>query len=350
MSVYPTASTRPDEGRLVAAARRGDDAAFEALVERYQREVQVHCYRMVGSIQEAEDLAQETFLRAWKNRAGFEGRSTYRRWLYRIATNACLDAVVDKRPRVLATDAVPPADPRAPLLPAADWPWLEPYPDRLLEGIAPSEAEPDAVVVARETIELAFIAAIQHLPARQRAALILHDALGWPVTDVAELLTVSDAATNSLLQRARATMRRRLPRRRVDWAKEVDVTAGEKAVLRRYVDALERCDAAAVIELMHEDVRSTMAPTPTWFNGREAMAIALAPSMDRSSPEFIGDWRVIPTAANLQPAAATYLRAPGASEFKAFSLDVLRVDDGKIVELNSFESTLFPVFGLPPVL
>jgi RNA polymerase sigma-70 factor (ECF subfamily) len=341
---------RIDERALAAATRRGDHAAFETLVERYQREVQVHCYRMVGSLDEAQDLAQETFLRAWKNRTTFEGRSTYRRWLYRIATNACIDTVADRPPRLLSTDAFRPADPRAPLLPPADLPWLEPYPDRLLEGISSDEAGPEAVVVARETIELAFVAATQHLPARQRVALILHDALGWSVTDVAELLEVSEAATNSLLQRARATMRRRLPPRRVDWVKRTHVSPGEETVLQRYVDAMERCDSAAVIELMHEDVRSTMAPTPTWFDGREAMAIALAPSMDRSSPEFIGDWRVVPTAANRQPAAATYLRAPGEMQYQGFSLDVLRVEDGKIVELNSFEPKLFAAFGLPTAL
>jgi RNA polymerase sigma-70 factor (ECF subfamily) len=342
-----TAAIGIEERALAAATRRGDHAAFETLVERYQRELQVHCYRMVGSLDEAQDLAQETFLRAWKSRTAFEGRSTYRRWLYRIATNACIDFVADGRPRMLSTDAVPAADPSAPLLPPADLPWLEPYPDRLLEGISSDEAGPDAVVVARETIELAFVAAMQHLPARQRAALILHDALGWSVADVAELVGVSEAATNSLLQRARATMRRRLPRRRVDWVKAADVSAGEEAVLRRYVNAMERCDSAAVIELMHENVRSTMAPTPTWFDGREAMAIALAPSMARSSPEFIGDWRVILTAANRQPAAATYLRPPGETQYKGFSLDVLRIEDGKIVELNSFEPRMFPAFGLP---
>ena len=341
------ATIRPGDQALAAATRRGDQRAFETLVERYERELQVHCYRMVGSLDEAQDLAQETFLRAWKNRAAFEGRSTYRRWLYRIATNACIDAVAGRPPRLLSTDAFPPADPRAPLLPPADLPWLEPYPDRLLEGIASREEEPDAVVVARETIELAFVAATQHLPARQRAALILHDALGWSVVDVAELLDVSEAATNSLLQRARATMRRRLPRHRMDWVKTADASVGEQAVLRRYIAAMERCDSAAVIDLMHEDVRSTMAPTPTWFDGRDAMAIALAPSMDRSSPEFIGDWRVIPTAANQQPAAATYLRPPGETQYKAFSLDVFRIEGGKIVELNSFEPRLFAAFGLP---
>jgi RNA polymerase sigma-70 factor (ECF subfamily) len=344
------AAVRHNEQDLAAAARRGDQAAFGTLVEHYERELQVHCYRMVGSLDEAQDLTQETFLRAWKNRAAFEGRSTYRRWLYRIATNACIDAGVGRQPRVLSTDAFPPADPRAPLLPPADLPWLEPYPDRFMEGISSAEAEPEAVIVARETIELTFVAAMQHLPARQRAALILHDALGWSVADVSELLDVSEAASNSLLQRGRATMRRRLARRRVDWVKAVGVSAAEQVVLRRYVDAMERCDSAAVIELMHETVRSTMAPTPTWYDGRDAMAAALAPSMDRSSPEFIGEWRVIPTAANRQPAAGTYLRPPGETHYMAFSLDVLRIEDGKIVELNSFEPRLFPTFGLPAVL
>src|SRR5690242_5262289 len=196
---------RADE--VVAAAREGDEAAFTTLVERHQGELRVHCYRMLGSLDEAEDLTQEAFLRAWKNLGKFEGRSTFRAWLYRIATNLCLDALEGRSRRVLPHELTAPSDPSLGLRPRTDIPWLQPFPDRLWEPAGPREAEPDAAVVDRETIELAFLAAIQHLPARQRAVLILRDVLGWPARDTAELLDTSVASANSALQRARTTLR-----------------------------------------------------------------------------------------------------------------------------------------------
>ena len=193
---------------VVVAAQAGDEAAFAALVEPHRRELQVHCYRMLGSLEDAEDAVQETFLRAWRNRTSFE-RSSFRAWLYRIATNTCLDAL-DRRPRRAAQhDETPPL---------AEVPWLRPYPDELLEGVASSDDQPEAEVVARETIELAFIAAIQLLPPKQRAVLISRDVLGWSAAECAALLDMSVAAANSALQRARATMQRHLPRRRLEWA------------------------------------------------------------------------------------------------------------------------------------
>ena len=204
-----------ETGAVVAAAKAGDEAAFASLVERYRRELHVHCYRMTASFEDAEDLVQETFLRAWRNRASFEGRSTFRSWLYRIATNACLDAVAQGARRA-------PSDPGAALPAPADLPWLQPYPDLLLDGAAPSEGEPAAAAVSKETIELAFLAAIQHLPPRQRAVLIVRDVLGWSAKDTASLLESSVAAVNSALQRARATLKERLPRRRLAWAAGAD--------------------------------------------------------------------------------------------------------------------------------
>src|SRR5215218_4508344 len=179
------------------AARTGDEAAFAALVEPHRRELQVHCYRMVGSLEDSEDLVQETFLRAWRRRTTFEGRSSFRAWLYRIATNACLDAL-QRTPRVVAAGAIQPL---------AEVPWLQPFPDHLLEELPTSDAEPEAEVVAKETIELAFIAAIQLLPPRQRAALICRDVLGWSAAESAALLDVTVPALNSALQRARATLK-----------------------------------------------------------------------------------------------------------------------------------------------
>src|SRR5687767_3462592 len=184
-------SKTDEEAAVAAAARGGDEAAFASLVGRYRRELQVHCYRMVGSFEDSEDLVQETFLRAWRNRESFQGRSSFRTWLYRIATNACLDAL-ERRPRLASLH-----DGAQPL---AEIPWLQPYPDQLLEGIAASDAEPEAEVVAKETIELAFIATIQLLPARQRAVLIARDVLGWSAAETAALLDVSVAAANSALQ------------------------------------------------------------------------------------------------------------------------------------------------------
>ena len=196
-----------------------DKAAFGALFERYRRELQVHCYRMLGSFEDSEDLVQETFVRAWRKRGSFsvDGNSSIRAWLYRIATNACLDVLRGRPRRVVPQEVVAAADPAAPPSPPGDLPWLQPFPNRLLEAIAPAEDEPASVVVARETIELSFLAAIQYLPPRQRAVLILRDVVGWSAKATASLLETSVVSVNSALQRARATLRERLPERRTEW-------------------------------------------------------------------------------------------------------------------------------------
>ncbi len=332
---------------VVAAARAGDESAFGALVERYRRELQVHCYRMLGSFEDSEDLVQETFLRAWRKRKSFQGRSTFRAWLYGIATNACLDALARNPRRALARQAAA-ADSSAAAVPPAEIPWLQPYPDRLLEGVAPNDTEPDAAVVAKETIELAFLAAIQHLPPRQRAALILRDVLGWSAAESASLLDASVPAVNSALQRARATLKQQLPERRLEWAAAADPSEEERAVLQRYMEAHERADATALAELLREDARFTMPPQPTWYEGREAIMAAFTPEI--FGPEAIGDFRLVPTRANMQPAAANYVRRRGDSEYRALALDVLRIEDGKVVEITAFVRELFPAFGLPPTL
>src|SRR6266511_5169641 len=281
-----------DDDLVVAAARAGDESAFTALVERHRGELRVHCYRMLGSFDDAEDLVQETFLRAWKDLRGFEGRSTLRAWLYRIATNACLDALDGRARRVLPHHLAPPSDPSVALRPRTDIAWLQPFPDRLWEPVAPSEAEPDVAVVARETIELAFLAAIQHLPPRQRAALILRDVLGWPAKQTAALLEGSVASVNSALQRARTTLREHLPERRLDWQRSAESTEREQAVLRRYMDAVERADLAAVANLLAEDVRATMPPYPMWHQGRPTVMAALAASWDPGLPGYVGRFRM----------------------------------------------------------
>lgn len=328
-----------------APAVAGDQAAFSRLVERHRRELQLHCYRMLGSIEDAEDMVQETLLRAWRGRATFEGRSTVRAWLYRIATNACLDALARRPPRVLPRDVAPPADPDAPLPGAADVAWLEPYPDRLLEGAAPREQEPDALVVTKEGVELAFLAAIQHLPPRQRAALILSDVLDWPARETAALLEVSVAAVRSALQRARSTLKDRLPGRGAEWEPNPDPTEAEYAVLRRYMEAHERRDPAALAEVLRQDVRVSFPPLPLWAEGRDTFIEA---SRKHAAP---GDYRFVPTRANMQPAVAIYLRPPGAADYRPLTLEVLRIEGGMVVEIVDFGLPgLFDAFGLPATL
>jgi RNA polymerase sigma-70 factor, ECF subfamily len=325
------------------------ESAFAERFERHRRELQVHCYRMLGSFEDSEDLVQETFVRAWRNRASFKARgpSSFRAWLYRIATNACLDVLRSRPRRVLASEVASPGDPAAPPSPPVDLPWLQPYPNRLLEPIAPAEDEPGAVVVAKETLELAFLAAIQHLPPRQRAVLILRDVLGWSARDTASLLESSVASVNSALQRARATLQDRLPERRTEWAPDSRPSVEERELLRRYLDAHERADVDALASLLREDARLTMPPLPTWYEGREAILIA---SKKGFTPDF-GQLRSVAAGANMQPAAAHYLRAPDDTDFRPLALDVLRIEAGRVAEITSFIfPELFPAFGLPEAL
>jgi RNA polymerase sigma-70 factor, ECF subfamily len=323
------------------AAAAGDEAAFAELTERYRRELQVHCYRMLGSFEESEDLVQETFLRAWRRRESFEGRSTFRAWLYAIATNACLDALA-RRPRLAAPDAG--------ARPLAEIPWLQPYPDQLLEGIASEEDGPEAAVIAKETIELAFIATIQLLPAKQRVALIARDVLGWSAAETAALLDVSVAAANSALQRARARMKEHLPRRRLEWAQGSDPSEEERDLLERYVAATERGDAEAMVELMREDAFFAMPPQAEWEVGNQAIVDAWVKGGFGS--ESFGHLRCLPTRVNMQPAVAVYLRGPGDAEYRAFALDVLRLEGGSVVEILAFDldEALLAALGLPPTL
>ncbi len=307
---------------------------FAAAMDRYRRDLHVHCYRMLASYDEAEDAVQETFLRAWRSRDSFDGSSLLRAWLYRIATNVCLDTLRrSSRQSTVARSF-------------AEVPWLQPYPDQLLAPAAPVAEQPDAVAVERETIELAFIAAMQALPPRQRAAFIARDVLGWPANDTASLLETSVAATNSALQRARVTMQDRLPSRRGEWSAPV-VSDEERMLLGRFIDAHERCDAAAAIAISAEDIRVTMPPNPLCYDGRDAIATLLERAF---GPDREGDWRLVPTQANRMPTAASYLRRTGDSTYRAFKFDVLRIHGGEIAEITTFGPSLFPLFGLPPTL
>ena len=316
----------------VAAARAGDESAFATLAERYRPELQVHCYRMLGSFEDAEDLVQETFLRAWRRRATFEGRSSFRAWLYGIATNASLDAVAQKRRRATAGSEVL---------------WLQPYPDRLLDAAAPREDEPDAVVVTRETIELAFLVALQHLPPTQRAVLIVRDVLGWSARETAALLETTVAAVNSALQRARATLRKRLPERRLEPA-AAEPTEEERALLERYMEAGERDDLDGLAETLAEEARFTMPPDPGVWVGRDVLIASWAEGGLGS--EAFGRIKCLLTRANRQPAVANYLRRPGAPDYRPLALDVLTLADGFVADIVTFPPEVFPAFGLPPSL
>jgi RNA polymerase sigma-70 factor (ECF subfamily) len=288
---------------------------------------------MLGSFEESEDLVQETFLRAWRRRDSFEGRSTLRTWLYRIATNACLDAL-QRRP---AGKAI------------ADGPevaWLEPFPDRLLEELPAEEAEPDAAVVSKETIELAFLAAIQHLPPKQRAVLILRDILGWSAKETGSLMEASVASVNSALQRARATMKEQLPERRLEWGPDSDPTEAERALLDRYLEATEEADMDAFVEMLRDDARFSMPPEPGLWVGAERIVAAWAEG-GAGDPAKLGHMRGIVTHANRQPAVACYLKKPGTDDYRPLALDVLRIEEGQVAEIVTFPPSVFPNFELP---
>lgn len=325
----------------IQALRAGDEAAFTTLVERCRRPLHVHCYRMVGSLEDAEDLVQETILRAWRARATFEGRSSFRGWLYRIATNACLDHLQRRPARVLAPDVVPAADPLADLPAPADLPWLDPYPGHLLEPAASGHEEPDAVLVAKETIELAFMAAIQHLSPRRRAVLILRDVLAFSAKETAAVLGVTPAAANNALRRARATMQERLPAHRADWPQAGSPDPAERALLLRYMHAHEAGDMGAMARLLREDARVSAAPLPLWFDGRDAFLA----SARRSATA--GRFRFVATRANGQPAAAGYVRGSEGA-FTPLGIDVLTVENGLVAAITTFlRPDLFGAFGLP---
>jgi RNA polymerase sigma-70 factor (ECF subfamily) len=310
-----------------------DDAAFAALVEPHRRELHVHAYRMLGSFEEAEDAVQETFLRAWRRREAVDTSSAFRAWLYRIATNVCIDAIrrANRRPRSQSLESL------------GEIPWLQPYPDRLLDELAPPTTEPDVAAVARETIELAFLAAIQLLPPRQRAALILRDVLDFTAKETAQTLEMSVPAVNSALQRARVTMAAHRPHGRVG-SPPARPTPEELDLVRRSIDAHERADVAALAAMLRDDVRIAMPPNPIWFTGKETFVPGLEAGL--RDP---GEWRLVPIRANRMPAMASYLRDWGGSEFRGFKIDVVRVEGGGVAEITTFGPALFPEFGLPMI-
>lgn len=320
-----------DTTTLVAAATSGDEAAFAQLSARHRRELLVHCYRMLGSYDEAEDMVQETFLRAWRRRETYAGRAPFRAWLYRIATNACLDRL-QRAPREVPADADPGA--------VFEVPWLQPFPDSALD-----HDDPHATVVARETIELAFIVAIQHLTPLARAAFILRDVLDWSAKDTAAALDTTVPAANSALQRARETLRDKLPERRAAWPAGTDATAAERALLQEYMAASERGDGRALIATIKSDARWAMPPEPMSIVGSEAMLQAWA-SGGFGTDQF-PPMRCVVTRANGQPAVACYVRREGDDAFTPLALDVLCIEGGLVAEILSFAPAMWGPFDLP---
>ncbi len=333
-----------DETELLTAAKDGDEDAYAQLVGPHRTALHAHCYRMLGSVPDAEDALQEALLRAWRGLASFEGRSSLRSWLYRIATNACLRAIERRPTRVLPVDFGPPGDPHGELdEPVVESVWLEPYPD---ERLVAGEKEPDARYEQRESVEVAFVAALQHLPATQRAVLILRDVLGFSGAEVADALDMSAAAVYSSLQRAHRTVDERLP------AQSQQATLGSigdaqlRSLVERYVDAWERADVDAIVELLTEDAYIAMPPFRTWYAGRDAVATFL-----RKTPLVGERWRVLPSHANGQLAFANYRWSDEARTYEWHGIEVMGLRGDKIAEMIAFlDPEGYAIFGLPATL
>ena len=328
----------------VEARTEAEPDSFERLAERHRRELQVHCYRMLGSIHDAEDVVQESLLRAWRGLAGFEGRTSFRGWLYRIATNACLTALSRRaHGRVLPEDEGPPVA-FAPLgTPSSDVAWLEPYPDSALEGIPDEAPGPEARYEMREAVQLAFVAALQELPPRQRAVLLLRDVLGLSATEASAILDASVASTNSALQRARATLKQRSadPRDLLPISDE-----RRRGLLARYVKTWEERDVDGFVALLKEDAAWSMPPWRQWYVGRPNIGAFMGWAWRSGRRQLL-----LPIAANGQPGFAYYRSDNEGSEWRAFAIQVLTLRDDAIAAITNFvDASLFDPFRLRPTL
>ena len=320
------------EAGVLEAAREGDEAAFARLIEPYRGQLHAHCYRMLGSVHDAEDALQETTLRAWRGLGRFEGRSSLKSWLYTIATNTCLNHIERRPKRVLPVDYTAAADPHGgPGAPVVEQVWIEPYPDELL-GAEDGLAGPDARYEQRESVELAFVAALQLLPANQRAVLILREVLGFSAQEVADTLETSVASVNSALQRARKAVEERVPEQSQQETLRELGDAELRELVDRYVEAWERNDVETVMEMLAEDASFTMPPLASWFSGHESIRIFLA------GWPLSGTWRwrPLPTRANGQPALAFYAWDEDEQAYLPFALNVLTFRGEKISEVNAF--------------
>lgn len=337
------------EEQLLRDARGGDEAAFTKLVEPYLGQLQAHCYRMLGSLADAEDALQEALLGAWRGLPRFEGRSSLRSWLYTIATNACLRAIERRPKRVLPIDYGPPADPHdKPLEPLVESVWIEPLPDDAGitddAGIAATAPSPEARYEERESVELAFIAALQHLPARQRAILILRDVLGFSARETAEALETTPVSVDSALQRAHKAVDSRLPERSQQATLQTLDDGQLRQVIAGYVDAWERADVEAMVAMLAEDAVLAMPPEPHWFAGREAVGTFLARFPFGPSVR----WRLLPTRANGQLAFGHYVWREEAGAFLRRELSVVSLRGSEIAEITVFRTPeSFAGFDLP---
>ena len=328
---------------LLALARAGDGDAFAGLVEPYLAELRVHCYRILGSVQDAEDALQESLLSAWRGLGRFEGLSSLRGWLYRIATNRCVDVLRTARRRRKVEAAVPEIEVPEPTG-RGDVLWLEPFPDVLLDGLADRTPGPGARYEIRESISLAFVTALQLLPPRQRAVLILRDVLGFRAAEVAQMLDTTEEAITSALKRARATLRRKAGHGHEPAPPPGSAEEGE--IVERLARAYESGEVRAVVALLSDDVRLSMPPLPLEYHGREAAARFLKVVSLRPGRSF----RLVPTRANGQPAFGFYVRGPHGEIGRATGLLVVTLAGPKISALTHFDNSVLPLFGLPRML
>jgi RNA polymerase sigma-70 factor, ECF subfamily len=340
--------------KLLETARAGDEDAYRRLVEPHRTELHAHCYRMLGSFHDAEDAVQDSLLRAWRGLANFEGRSSFRSWLYKIATNTCLSVIARRPKRVLPIDYGPAFDPNdGPDDPLVESVWLEPYPDERL-GLEDGYAAPEARYEQRESVELAFIAALQHLPATQRAVLLLRDVLGFSAREVAGSLETTVPSVNGALRRARKAVAERLPDQSQQATLRSLGDAGLQAVVERYTDAWERGDVDAILALLADDATFAMPPHRTWYRGRNAIAGFLTGSA------LSVRWRFVPARANGQLAFGTYGWDAHQSSYVALGLDVLNLHGTRVTAITAFvtpatrgrdeerlAADLFRRFGLP---
>src|SRR3954449_6793208 len=326
---------------LLDRAREGDEDAFRALTDPYRRELHVHCYRILGSVQDAEDVMQETLLAAWRGLAGFEERASLRAWLYRIATNRSLNARRDSARRPSASSALPFEPP--PPTRMAEPLWLEPYPDALLDQLPDAAAGPDARYETKEAVGLAFVTGLQHMAPRQRAVLVLRDVLGFQAAEVAAMLDTSEASVTSALQRARATLEQRLPADRT--RAPLPRSAAERDLVARFAEAFESADVEGVIALLTDDAWVTMPPEPWEYQGAEAIGRFLR---DRVAGRAGRGVRLVPTRANGQPAFGHYMEDPHAPIGRSAGILVLTLEGDRIAAITRFAGGgVLASFGLP---
>jgi RNA polymerase sigma-70 factor (ECF subfamily) len=336
------------EDELLEAARQGDEGAFSRLVAPHRPALHAHCYRMLGSVQDAEDALQEALFNAWRSLPRFEGRGSLKGWLYKIATNSCLKMLERRPKRVLPIDYGAPADPHDPLAqPLLESVWLDPYPDAGIVELDDRLTSPEARYEQRESVELAFVAALQHIPARQRAVLILRDVLGFSAKEAAGTLEMTPAAVDTALQRAHKTVDDRLPAR----SQQVTLRAlGDerlREIVDRFVDAWEHADVGAVVAMLTHDASLAMPPRPTWYRGRSAVASFLAVVALAARNR----WQLVPVRSNGQLAFGEYLWSPTMGGFVAEAVSVLTLEDALIADITAFrQPDLFPRFGLPEQL